>query len=186
MVCHHDDLPLIRLGGYDIGDYDTSWISVEVRAAAMRTGSADALYSSEVAESVLGYLRHYCPRNVVDLELVAGQVCCCLRAIGHPEVAEALDLKAPPVYVHLGEIASRSAGSIELGFFQLFRSRLAGLLGPRVRSLKLGGLDAALDTLTDGLDEGARETMRDEIVQLAREMAIDLADGGDVRLTVEG
>ena len=124
MVCLHDNVPLIRMGEFDIACYDQSWIGAEIRYAADRAGEGGGHFSLEVAASVIRFLSDHCRGNVIGLDAVAEQIRCCLRAIGRPEVAGALELKAPPVYIHLGELASRSGGGFELGFYSIFGARL--------------------------------------------------------------
>ena len=107
-------------------------------------------------------------------------------------MAGALELKAPPVYIHLGELASRSGGGFELGFFTVFGVRLDLLLRPGIRSLTLGGLDAALDLLVGPdrygkLESVARDRLREEIVDFARDsVRRHVREVGVLRLTIEG
>lgn len=192
MVCLHENVPLIRMGDFDIGCYDQSWIGSEIRYAANRAGEGGGQFPVDVAESVIRFLRDYCRGNVIGLDAVAEQIRCCLRAIGRPEVAGALELKAPPVYIHLGELASRSGGGFELGFFTVFGVRLDLLLRPGIRSLTLGGLDAALDLLVGPdrygkLESVARDRLREEIVDFARDsVRRHVREVGVLRLTIEG
>ncbi len=196
MVCLHENVPLIRMGDFDVGCYDQSWIGAEIRHAADRVGDVAGGFSTEVAESVIRFLRDHCRGNVIGLDAVAEQVRCCLRAIGRPGVAGALELKAPPVYVHLGELASRSGGGFELGFYAIFSARLELLLRPGIRSLTLGGLEAAIDLLAGSQpvpgEKGkrgviaTRDRLRGEIVDFARAAVRRHVRGvGVVRLTVE-
>lgn len=197
MVCLNHNIPLIRMGDFDIGGYDEAWIYSEIRSAAARVGDVEAGFSSDVAGTVIGFLRDHCLQNVVGLDLVASQVRCCLRAIGRSDVARSLKLMAPPVYLHLGELTSRSENDFELGFYRIFGARLEALLRPGVRHLTLGGVEVALDMLR-GPQEGlgrrkaekeivVRDALRDEIIAFARE-ALRLYghhDGG-ITLVVEG
>ena len=192
MVCLHQNVPLIRMGEFDIGCYDQSWIGSEIRHAADRAGEDGGQFPFDVAESVIRFLRDHCRGNVIGLDAVAEQIRCCLRAIGRPGVAGALELKAPPVYVHLGELASRSGGGFELGFYAMFGARLELLLRPGMRSLTLGGLESALDLLLGPQCESRREIaererLRGEVVEFAR-VAVRryVREVGLLRLTVEG
>ena len=68
MVCLHENVPLIRMGDFDIGCYDQSWIGSEIRYAANRAGEGGGQFPVDVAESVIRFLRDYCRGNVIGLD----------------------------------------------------------------------------------------------------------------------
>jgi hypothetical protein len=191
MVCLNDNIPLIRMGCFDIGCYDPKWISSEIRHAADQIGEVGEQFPGEVAESVIGFLREHCRENVISLDLIAEQIRCCLRAIGRPHVAEALRLNAPPIYIHLGELASRAGSGFELGFYAMYGNRLELLFEYGVRVLTLGGLEDALDRLLGSGQKSrrarvCRDRMRGEMVDFARQAAcLHARDSQSISLTVK-
>ena len=147
MIALPSRLPLLRVGRYELASYEKQWLTEAIEAAARCAGHEEGWwFASDVARSLLLYLRDRYPGTAVTLEEVTEKIQKTLKSIGFGEIGAHLALRPPPLTLSLEALAVEAEG-VELAFFQLLSERLEELRGLGASRLALTGTRSGVKRL---------------------------------------
>lgn len=177
MIALPSQLPLLRVGPFELTTYEGSWIATCIRSAAARAGHQDWWIAEDIARGVVAYLKTRFPATAITIEQLQQKICRTLATIGFQDVAAEVTVDPPLIRVNLHDLARQSEG-IELVFFQLLDHRVSQLQTVGAKKLSLTGTKAAIKQLraTKNWNPQCR-VLEDEIVHLVRNRLSRHTDG---------
>lgn len=186
MIALSSQLPLLRVGRYDVPPGDGEWLEAGLRRAAREAGRDEWWPAGDVARGILGWLRDSFPGTVITLEELSVRVRSTLENIGYEEIAARLHLAPPRLDVSLHDLAREAGGGFELEFFRLLEARLNELESLGVRTV-------ILTNRRDGVKHLRRakywtrscRALEQEILQFLR-VRVERAGRGRVEVTETG
>lgn len=191
MICLPDHLPLLRIGDHETADYEPRWLEEVLREAAQGAGCPHWDHQRDMVEAVFDWLKRSHVGAVVTLNDLFERLAGALRQTGFPRLAEQLDLTAPPLALHLPEVAADCFG--ELAFYTRLERRLQPLRTGAVSTLICSGLaEVALQLAPPPTSRRRRRALRTplmvgcEIRDFIRQRADQMAVGRTPRVWFSG
>jgi len=191
VICLPHHLPLLRIGDHETADYEPGWLEEVLREAAHGAGYPHWNHQSDMAEAVFDWLKRSHVGAVVTLNDLFERLAGALRQTGFPRLAEQLDLTAPPLALHLPEVAADCFG--ELAFYTRLERRLQPLRTGAVSTLICSGLaEVALQLAPPPAPRRRRQPLRTplligcEIREFIRQRAGRLSSGRAARVWFPG
>jgi hypothetical protein len=177
MIAPTDGLPCLQFEGGRIIAFRRDWLVRSLCVAAARAGYNQWWLADHVAESVVSYLGHDYPAQVIPVTRLNKAVESVLQVIGYAEVARHFAPEPPPVKVCLAEIAHEAGEGYELAFFEHLTRRMEELLGEGITHLEFTDLERCVKHLrARKIWSRHCEGLRSEIVSFVRNR-MDSADG---------
>ncbi len=177
MIALPSQLPLLRVGPFELTTYEGSWIATCIRSAAARAGHADWWIAEDIARGVVAYLETRFPATAITIEQLEAKICRTLEKIGFQDVAAEITVDPPMIRVNLHDLARQSEG-IELVFFKLLDHRVCQLQTVGAKKLSLTGTKAAIKQLRATKHWNTHcSALENEIVHLVRRRLARHADG---------
>jgi hypothetical protein len=136
MIALPSQLPLLRVGRYDLAAYDADWVEEGIRDAAREAGHEEWFFATDITRSLMIYLRSKFPGTIITLEDLNRRLQQILERVGFRDIGQRLSLSPPRIQVSLSDLV-REAEGYELRFFQLLEERLGEMLGLGARSITL-------------------------------------------------
>lgn len=136
MIALPSQLPLLRVGRYDVPAYDADWVEEGIRDAAREAGHDEWFFAADITRSLMIYLRSKFPGTVITLEDLNRRLQQILDKVGFKDIGAHLCLNPPRMQVSLRDLAEE-AGGLELHFFQLLQERLEEIMELGARSITL-------------------------------------------------
>lgn len=159
MICLPHHLPLLRIGEHETADYEPEWLEQVLREAAQGAGCPHWAHQRDMAEAVFDWLKRSHVGAVVTLNDLFERLAGALRQTGYPRLAEQLNLTAPPLALHLPEVAADCFG--ELAFYTRLERRLQPLRTGAVSTLVCSGLaEVALQLAPPPASRRRRKALR--------------------------
>ncbi len=146
MIALPSQLPLLRVGPFELTTYEGAWIAKCIRAAAARAGHEDWWIAEDIARGVLVYLEQRFPATAITIQELEDKICRTLAKIGFDDVAAHVSVDPPLIRVNLSDLARQSDG-IELVFFQLLDHRVTQLQTVGAKRVSLTATKAAIKHL---------------------------------------
>lgn len=153
--------PAIRIGPYQVLDYDTRWLDTALRRAAAAADHEDFPLVREIRSGVEIYLETGCSLRLLDLGDLFAKVKKMLVMIGCERIAEKLKTLAPPVTISLVHAAMVAGNGYELAFFQKLRVELGELREAGAEEIHFKGLRESVKILrgTEKWDVGCERLL---------------------------
>lgn len=145
MICPLNFRPFLKIGRYQVAQYDDMWI----RDALISAGEAADCEVEPLADDLIAGVSHYlenrCHLEVLEVETLLSRISKMLAQVGMESVADQLAAAAPPVTIDLEEIAQENA--FELAFFTALRRDIEDLRERGVHELHFTGTRVAVQNL---------------------------------------
>ncbi len=136
MIALPSQLPLLRVGRYDVPAYDADWVEEGIRDAAREAGHDEWFFAADITRSVMIYLRSKFPGTVITLEDLNRRLQQILTKVGFKDIGTHLCLNPPRMQVSLRDLADEAEG-YELLFFRLLEERLGEIINLGARRVTL-------------------------------------------------
>jgi hypothetical protein len=137
--------PALQIGPYQVIDYDMAWLDLALQRAVMAADLGDFPFVEDIRNGVSQYLETKCPLRLLPLDELFERVKRMLNTIGCQEIAENLEILAPPVRVSLVQAAMAAGNGFELAFFETLRTELGILKAAGVEEIYFtGARDSAM------------------------------------------
>lgn len=136
MIALPSDLPLLRVGSCEISSYEPEWVASCISEAAKQAGHNDWWFATDIARSLMIYLRNRFPGTAITLEEMTARLQHTLAKIGFVDISIRVRLTPPLLHFSLDDLA-REAEGFELRFFQLLDSRITELRGLGARHIAI-------------------------------------------------
>lgn len=127
MIALPAQLPLLRVGRYEVTTYSQDWLEENISNAARAAGQGDWWFTPDIVRSLMIYLRERFPGSTITLEELTGKIRHILSKIGFNEIGEQVSLVPPALSLSLDDLAREAGEGFELLFFQLLDARLREL-----------------------------------------------------------
>lgn len=137
MIALPSQLPLLRVGRYEVASYGQDWLEENIRCAARAAGQGDWWFTPDIVRSLLIYLRERFPGSAITLEELSGKIRAVLEKIGFDDISQCVALTPPALSFSLDDLAREAGEGFELSFFQLLDTRLSELNALRAPSVAL-------------------------------------------------
>lgn len=144
MIALPAQLPLLRVGRYEVTTYGQDWLEENIRDAARAAGQGDWWFTPDIVKSLMIYLRERFPGTTITLEELTGKIRGILEKIGFTDIGDRVALTPPALSLSLDDLAREAGEGFELRFFQLLDARLRELAD-------LGASDVSLTGAHDGV-----------------------------------
>lgn len=144
MIALPAQLPLLRVGRYEVTTYGQDWLEENIRDAARAAGQGDWWFTPDIVRSLMIYLRERFPGTTITLEELTGKIRSILEKIGFTDIGDRVALTPPALSLSLDDLAREAGEGFELRFFQLLDARLQELSD-------LGASAVALTASHDGV-----------------------------------
>ena len=144
MIALPAQLPLLRVGRYEVTTYGQDWLEENIRDAARAAGQADWWFTPDIVRSLMIYLRERFPGSTITLDELTAKIRTILDKIGFTDIGDRVALTPPALSLSLDDLAREAGEGFELRFFQLLDARLQELAS-------LGASDVALTASHDGV-----------------------------------
>jgi hypothetical protein len=168
MIALPSNLPLLRVGRYDLTAYEPSWLENSIREAAKSAGHGEWWFACDITRSLMLYLRNKFAGTVITLDEMAHRLRQVLERIGFKDIGDRLKLTPPLLQVSLHELALESDG-FELRFFQLLEIRMAELIDLGARHIRLSHTRRGVKTLRSARHWGPKcDDLEQDIVHFLR------------------
>jgi hypothetical protein len=132
--------PALKIGRYQVIDYDTAWLDVALQRAAAAAEHEDFPFIADIRSGIVQYLETKCPLKLLHLEDLFERMRKMLVKIGCERIAEKLEPLAPPVTVSLVHAAMEAGNGFELAFFETLRAELLELRAAGAEEIRFSGL----------------------------------------------
>jgi hypothetical protein len=132
--------PAIQIGRYQVIDYDTTWLDVALKRAALAAEHEDFPFVKDIRTGIVQYLETKCPLKMLSLEDLFEKMRRMLIKIGCERIAEKLQPLAPPVTISLVRAAMEAGNGFELAFFETLRSEIGDLRNAGAEEILFVGL----------------------------------------------
>lgn len=136
--------PAIQVGRHQVMNYDTAWLAVALRRAALAAERHDFPFVDEIRMGIEKYLETKCPLNLLPLPDLFDRMRHMLVRIGCESIAEKLEPLAPPVPLSLVKLAKDAGNGFELAFYGLLRDELNELRNAGAEEIRFTGLKEAV------------------------------------------
>ena len=127
MIALPAQLPLLRVGRYEVTTYGQDWLEENIRDAARAAGQADWWFTPDIVRSLMIYLRERFPGSTITLDELTEKIRATLEKIGFTEIGDRVALTPPALSLSLDDLAREAGEGFELRFFQLLDARLQEL-----------------------------------------------------------
>ena len=144
MIALPAQLPLLRVGRYEVTTYGKDWLEENIRDAARAAGQGDWWFTPDIVRSLMIYLRERFHGTTITLEELTEKIRTTLEKIGFQEIGDRVALTPPALSLSLDDLAREAGEGFELRFFQLLDARLRELA-------ELGAPAIALTASHDGV-----------------------------------
>jgi hypothetical protein len=132
--------PAIQIGRYQVIDYDTAWLDLALKRAALAAEHEDFPFVTDIRSGIIQYLETKCPLKLLSLEDLFERMRKMLIKIGCERIAEKLQPLAPPVTVSLVRAALEAGNGFELAFFETLRTEISDLRNAGAEEIHFVGL----------------------------------------------
>lgn len=136
MIALPSELPLLRVGRYELTTYEPAWLEESIKDAARKAGHDEWWFACDITRSLMLYLRNKFPGTAITLEEMNGRIRQILGKIGFKDIGDRVNLAPPLLHVSVHDLALEADG-FELRFFQLFEERLSELMDLGARRITL-------------------------------------------------
>jgi len=140
MISFIGNRPAIQIGRYQVIDYDTAWLDVALKRAALAAEHEDFPFVADIRSGIIQYLETKCPLKMLSLEDLFERMRKMLIKIGCERIAEKLQPLAPPVTVSLVRAAMEAGNGFELAFFETLRTEISALRNAGAEEIRFVGL----------------------------------------------
>jgi hypothetical protein len=132
--------PALKVGRFQVLQYDTSWLAEALRRAALAADQKELPCLDEIRRGIETYLESKCTLRLLPIEDLYDKLRHMLKRIGFDHVAEKLEVLAPPVTLSLVRVAKESDCGMELAFFETLRRQLNELRSHGAEDVRFTGL----------------------------------------------
>jgi hypothetical protein len=146
MIALPSNLPLLRVGRFELTAYEASWVEESIRNAAREAGHDQWWFASDITKSLMLFLRDKFAGTVITLEEMNGRIRQILSRIGFKDIGDRVNLAPPLLHLSVQDLALEADG-FELRFFQLLEARLAELMELGTRRISLSHTRTGVKTL---------------------------------------
>jgi len=146
MIALPSNLPLLRVGRYDLISYEPAWLEESIKDAAKQAGHNEWWFASDITKSLMLFLRNRFEGTVITLAEMNQRIRQVLAKIGFEDISERIKLVPPLLNLSLYDLAVEADG-FELRFFQLLERRIAELVELGARQISLSQSKAGVKTL---------------------------------------
>jgi len=168
MIALPSNLPLLRVGRYELTAYEASWVEESIKDAAKAAGHDEWWFACDITRSLMLFLRDRFAGTVITLEEMNRRIRQILGKIGFKDIGDRVNLAPPLLHVSLQELAIESEG-FELRFFQLLEHRLTELMELGARRISLSHARRGVKTLRAARHWGPKcEDLEQEIIHFLR------------------
>lgn len=168
MIALPSNLPLLRVGRYELTAFEPAWVEESIKSAAREAGHDEWWFACDITRSLMLYLRHRYPGSAITLEEMNRRIRQLLSKVGFKDIGERLRLAPPLLQVSLHDLAIEAEG-FELRFFQLLDERLAELMHLGARRISLSHARLGVKTLQAARHWTARcDALEQDIVHFLR------------------
>lgn len=176
MISLPSNLPLLRVGRYELTTYGPDWVEASIKDAAKRAGHDEWWLACDITRSLMLYLRNNFPGTAITLEELRTRIRLILSKIGFKDISDRMELSPPSLRISLHDLALEAEG-FELRFFQLLEERLVELAALGARSITMSHARRGVKTLQAARHWGAKcETLEREIIVFLRSRLHSLPD----------
>lgn len=184
MIALPAQLPLLRVGRYEVTTYSQDWLEENIRDAARAAGQGDWWFTPDIVRSLMIYLRERFPGTTITLDELTVKIRSVLEKIGFTDIGDRVALTPPALSLSLDDLAREAGEGFELRFFQLLDARLTELA-------TLGAPAIALTASHDGVKrlcatkywtQSCRQLESEIVTFLDRRMADSTAAGCRIEL----
>ncbi|MDB6135489.1 MAG: hypothetical protein JWM59_3732 [Verrucomicrobiales bacterium] len=137
MIALPSQLPLLRVGRYEVAAYSQDWLEENIQCAAQAAGERNWLFTEDIAFSLLVHLRGHFAGSAITLEELTGKIRALFEKIGLGEIGQCVDLVPPALSFSLDDLAREAGEGFELRFFQLLDTRIRELAALRAPCVSL-------------------------------------------------
>ncbi|MES2708217.1 MAG: hypothetical protein V4726_16610 [Verrucomicrobiota bacterium] len=137
MIALAAQLPLLRVGRYEVTTYGQDWLEENIRRAARAAGEGEWLFTEDIVSSLLVYLRERFAGSAITLEELSGKIRAILEKIGFGDIGQCVKLTPPALSLSLDDLAREAGEGFELRFFQLLDARVSELAALHAPSVAL-------------------------------------------------
>lgn len=137
MIALPAQLPLLRVGRYEVTTYGQDWLEENIRCAARAAGQGDWWFTPDIVRSLLIYLRERFAGSAITLEELSVKIRSVLKAIGFQDIGNCVELVPPALSFSLDDLAREAGEGFELRFFQLLDARITELAALRAPAVAL-------------------------------------------------
>lgn len=140
MISFIGNRPAIKIGRYQVIDYDTAWLDLALKRAALAADHEDFPFITDIRAGIIQYLETKCPLKLLSLEDLFDRMRKMLVKIGCERMAEKLQPLAPPVTISLVKAAMDAGNGFELAFFETLRTEISDLRNAGAEEIHFVGL----------------------------------------------
>ena len=120
-------MPVLKVGEYQISNYDTHWIRCAIEHAAERANQPHFIFIDDIYNGIIHYLEHKCPLSLLLIEDLYERISHTLKRIGCESIANALQIECPPITISLERTAKEAGNGYELAFYQILHTEMRDL-----------------------------------------------------------
>lgn len=146
MIALSSNLPLLRVGRYELTAYEPSWVEDSIREAAKEAGHDEWWFACDITKSLMLFLQNKFAGTVITLEEMNRRIRQILEKIGFKDIGDRVNLCPPLLHLSLHDLAVEAEG-FELRFFQLLEDRLAELVHLGARRITISHARRGVKTL---------------------------------------
>jgi hypothetical protein len=176
MIALPSQLPLLRVGRYELTTYEAAWVEDSIKDAAREAGHDEWWFACDITRSLMMYLRNKFPGTAITIEEMNRRIRQILAKIGFQDIGDRVNLAPPLLHVSLHDLAMEAEG-YELRFFQLLEERLAELMELGVRRITLSHARRGVKTLRAVRNWGPKcDELKQDIVHFLRNRLLSRPD----------
>ncbi|HWB04778.1 MAG TPA: hypothetical protein VG796_17245 [Verrucomicrobiales bacterium] len=168
MIALPSQLPLLRVGRYELSTYEAEWLEESIKDAAREAGHDEWWFACDITRSLMLYLRNKFAGTAITIDEMTRRIRQILGKIGFKDIGDRVNLAPPLLQVSLHDLAVEAEG-FELRFFQLLEERLAELMELGARRITLSHARRGVKTLRAARNWGPKcEELEQNIVGFLR------------------
>jgi hypothetical protein len=168
MIALPSQLPLLRVGRYELTTFEAEWVEESIKDAAREAGHEEWWFACDITRSLMMYLRNKFAGTAITLEEMNRRIRQILGKIGFQDIGDRVNLAPPLLQVSLHDLAME-AEAFELRFFQLLEERLEELMELGARHITLSHARRGVKTLRAVRNWGPKcDELKQDIVHFLR------------------
>ncbi len=168
MIALPSQLPLLRVGRYELVTYEAAWVEESIKDAAREAGHEEWWFACDITRSLMMFLRNKFAGTAITIEEMNRRLQQILGKIGFQDIGDRVRLSPPRLHVSLQDLALEAEG-FELRFFQLLEERLSELMTLGARCITLSHARLGVKTLRGMRNWGPKcDDLEQDIVHFLR------------------
>lgn len=168
MIALPSNLPLLRVGRYELVTYGAEWVEESIKDAAREAGHDEWWFACDITRSLMLFLRNKYAGTAITLEDMNRRIQQILSKIGFKDIGDRVQLSPPQLNLSLHDLALEADG-FELRFFQLLDERLAELVQLGARHIALSHSKKGVKTLRSARHWGPKcDELEQDILHFLR------------------